>query len=156
MSYEIEALVGKRELLAKHVLGLCHARVISLAQEVAIIPVTASFFQEVTGEATGRLYGFQYLSPPLAAWAERASLGGPVGYVEAVFCPAMGTQWGIVWQGAGIAAGPYSKDADAINKVLRLLGVRASGANDEFDTVGLGRCRSTSAWLVGESGSGDC
>jgi hypothetical protein len=157
MSYEIEALIGRGDILAKDLLGFVHARVIPLGQEIAIVPITRAFFEEVTGdamatgEATDRCYGFRCLSRPLAALAERLSRIGLIGYIEAEFWGGVGTQWGIVWEHEKVTIGPYCHDLDAINKVLRKLGVQVAGANDEFDSIGLGRYRTTLAWVAGDS-----
>lgn len=152
MSYDIKAFVGKEALLIKHTLGFTHARVIPLAQEIALVPLTGPFLQEVALKVkeipATSLHGFESLSPSLTVWAEQVSRGGTVGYIEAEFFGGMGTQWGIAWAGGTVVAGPYSEDLDAINKVLCLLGVKTTGNADEFDTVGLGRCRNTSAWVA--------
>jgi hypothetical protein len=82
----------------------------------------------------------------------------PVTYVEAEFFGGEGHQAALVWDHgmrvleviepepeAGAPAPPLREGA--INQALRRLGVSvATGEVDEFDTVGLGRFRSTEEW----------
>ena len=104
-----------------------------------------------------------YLTPPIAAWAARVSLDGPVAYMEAEFFSGQGFQAAVVWHDRRVIFGPVvtSNEPDdegkqppwlpldhwAIDRALRLLGVSAHGAGDEFDALGLGAHRSTEEWL---------
>lgn len=51
------------------------------------------------------------------------------------------------WPGAGGRVGSVVIAPDAINAALRSLGVQRGQDRDEFESLGLGRCRDTDAWI---------
>jgi hypothetical protein len=87
----------------------------------------------------------------LAAWSAR----GPIAYVEAEYFGGVGTEAAAVWHAGDLALGPLLETADPlptagrspISQALRRLGVSAHGYVDEFEAVGLGRCRYMDDWL---------
>ncbi len=110
------------------------------------------------GEPDG-LLGFEKLPAGfdhvLRAW----SIHGPVAYVEAELFAGLGSQRAAVWAGGRLSFGPVSYDDDddrpraeglasPISQALARLGVDRRGYHDEFDAVGLGRCRFTDEWLA--------
>jgi hypothetical protein len=74
----------------------------------------------------------------------------PVAYIEAEFFGGTGGQSAVAWSGGSRVLGPLHAQ-EAINETLRFLGVRADGARDEFDAVGLGRYRDTADWILEET-----
>jgi hypothetical protein len=85
--------------------------------------------------------------PAIAKLGEKLSGSGKVAYVEAEFFGGVGTQANCLFAIGRLVSGPTVHE-HAINEALRFVGVEVCGATDEFDTVGLGRCRSTEQWLV--------
>ena len=74
------------------------------------------------------------------------SSDGPVAYIEAEIFGGAGTQANALYSNGRLAQ-PIAKSSEAINDALRWLGVKVQGNRDEFDTLGLGRHRSTDRWL---------
>ena len=142
MGYYLQALIGHREILEQNVSDYQHARVVLLKQDLAIIPLTDELYEEI-GDGPGLFYK---LSASVEAWAEKLSAASPVAYIEAEFFGGVGTQNAMAWSGGSPVLGPVEA-SDAINQALRLLGVQASHAVDEFDAVGLGRHRDTADWI---------
>jgi hypothetical protein len=66
---------------------------------------------------------------------------GPVVYVEAEYFGGVGEQRALLWRGG------VREELPTINAGLRGLGVRGTADRDEFDSLGLGRPRSTAEWL---------
>lgn len=98
-----------------------------------------------------RQAGFEHLSEALLAVLAEASVGGALVYFETAYFGGAGLQGAVLLRDGAIAFGPQSADIGPINGALAAMGVqRAAGAQDEYDTVGLGRHRSTEAWLKAE------
>lgn len=152
MSYQLSAVIGPEA-----VLGTQFGESVRLAGGLALAPVVSR-----SGDAVGLFHG---LTESLRQQLVSASRAGLVAYVEAEFFGGRGTQSAIAWRGETVVVGPLhtqSHDGEeggyatttemAINTVLRTLGVVASGPNDEFDTLGLGRHRETAAWISASGG----
>ena len=143
MGYYLQAIIGTQRTLAQHASAFQHARVVPLAQDIAIIPLTDDFHEDIAD--VGEVEGFEKLSPGVEEWVRRVSVVDPVAYVEAEFFGGTGSQSAIAWSGGSRVLGPLH-GKDAINQILRFCGVRRDGAHDEFDAVGLGRHRHTDDW----------
>ncbi|MGW1175834.1 hypothetical protein ACWD4P_19225 [Kitasatospora sp. NPDC002543] len=159
MSYELQALIGTRELLTVAAAEVPAARVVPLAQGLALIPVTPAVLGALQGDGTVRKAGggagFGWHSDGfelrLAAWSK----AGPIACVEAEYFGGSGTQRAAVWADGEVALGPLTvgefeaspAEGTPISRVLRRLGARTEeGRVDEFESVGLGRHRSTGGW----------
>ena len=69
-------------------------------------------------------------------------------YFETEYFGGLGLQGAAVFQVGDIAYGPKAAKFGPINEALALLGVRTPASElDEFQTVGIGRYRSTADWL---------
>jgi hypothetical protein len=69
MGYDIQAIVGLKEGMEGHVSDYRNARLVSLPQGFALIPMTDDLYLEVGG---GDLAGcFEKLSPEVEAWVQR-------------------------------------------------------------------------------------
>src|SRR5262249_61635764 len=90
--------------------------------------------------------GVAELPQTLAELCCRLSRLGTVAYIEAEIFGGAGTQAHVIFN-RGAAQGSAVVSEHAINEALRILGIKASGAFDEFDAVGLGRHRHTDDWL---------
>jgi hypothetical protein len=145
MGYYLQAIIGKQQTLTQHVSAFQHARIVPLAQDIAIIPITDDLYDEMAeGED---IEPFEKLSPGVEEWAQRISALATVAYVEAEFFGGTGGQIAVAWSGGSRVLGPLHSP-NAINETLRLFGVQVGEAHDEFDAVGLGRHRDTSDWIA--------
>ncbi|MFD8701725.1 hypothetical protein ACFV1W_03745 [Kitasatospora sp. NPDC059648] len=162
MSYELQALVGMLELMAVAAAEVPAARVVPLAQGLALIPVTAAVLSALQGDAAvhkpGGGAGFGWHSDGfelrLAAWSK----AGPIACVEAEYFGGVGTQRAAVWSDGRVVLGPLTSDESEpwpaegtpISRALRWLGGYVEpGRVDEFGSVGLGAHRSTAGWATG-------
>ncbi len=145
MGCHLQAIIGKQQTLAQHASDFQHARIVPLAQGIAIIPLTDNLYDEIADG--GEVERFEKLSPGVEEWAQRISVVAPVAYIKAEFFGGTGGQSALAWSGGARVLGPIHAE-DAINQTLRFFGVRVDGAHDEFDAVGLGRHRDTDDWTV--------
>lgn len=143
MGYHLQAIVGQQEALTHGAAPFRQARVVPLTQGFALIPLTDELYDEIgDGGEVGR---FAKLSPGVETWGRRLSVSASTAYVEAEFFGGIGGQSVVCWANGSRVLGPLHSPT-AINEALRLLGVRADGALDEFEAVGLGRHRDTADW----------
>lgn len=150
MSYELEAVIGFAEPIRKSCQGIENAHAISLAQGLAMIPLTGDLRRELqgcqSGERNPAVDDMAHLSDGFTAWLAGASKNSTIVWIEATYFGGWGEQTIIVRQKGKIIKGPVS-GPDAINQALKMLKVEAEKDLDEFDTLGLGRYRSTREWL---------
>lgn len=159
MGYVLEAVIGRRALLAAATRAQPAAVVVPLAQDMALIPMTDNLFDSITDGSAARPLGFWKLPAgfdrTLGAW----SGAGPIGYVEAELFGGIGTQRGAVWADGDLVLGPVSFEERSrhragaaattpISLVLARLGVSRGKHVDEFAAVGLPEHRSTEDWTV--------
>lgn len=78
--------------------------------------------------------------------AARLSTHAPVAYVTAQFFGGTGAQAATLYRN-GREDTIFETGYGAINAALHALGITAEPPNDAFDTLGLGRYRSTEGWL---------
>ncbi|MFI6153299.1 hypothetical protein ACIBCA_11440 [Kitasatospora sp. NPDC051170] len=125
MSYELQALMGTLELLTVAAAEVPAARVVPLAQGLALIPLTPAVLAALHGPGTGRLAdGFELR---LAAWSK----AGPIACVEAEHLGA--TRRAAVWSDGRLVPGDST-----VSRALRLLGARVEpGHEDEFTSAGV-------------------
>lgn len=159
MSYELQALIGTFELLAVAAAETSAARVVPLAQGLALIPVTPAVLSalQTDGGSTkpAEAAGFGWhpggFELRLAAWSK----AGPIACVEAEYFGGSGTQRAAVWENGRIVLGPLTKgefepfppEGSPISRALRRIGARTeAGRADEFASVGLSAHRGTSGW----------
>jgi len=125
--YTLQAVIARSGVLDAD-------RVVPLPQGLVLLPLS-----EVPGESV------------VVEWSSR----GPVALVDAEFFGGAGSQRAQVWEQGRSVLGPLvlgeddpAPDVTPISLALRRLGVEKGEHHDEFDAVGLGRHRSTSAWLT--------
>jgi hypothetical protein len=145
MSYTLQAFLGSSHVLRAS--EVPSATVLPLNDTLAILPLVEIVAGgcgipslPLTDEQLDAL-------PAIARLGERLSTLGKVVYVEAEFFGGVGMQANCLFESGRLVSGPAIHER-AINEALRFVGVAISGAVDEFDTVGLGRVRSTAQWLV--------
>jgi hypothetical protein len=127
MAYTLEALIAGQPVAAALAEAL-GAVAVPLGQGTALVPLPSG------------------LTPDVESLAARVSDQAPVLYAEAEFFGGVGEQQAVLWRGGEATA--LDGGAAPINAALRALGVRRSGDLDEFDSVGLGRHRSTPEWAT--------
>ncbi|MER7750539.1 hypothetical protein [Kitasatospora sp. NPDC097643] len=161
MSYELQALIGTLELLTVAAAEVPAARVVPLAQGLALIPVTPEVLSALQADEGGRRpadgAGFGWhpegFELRLAAWSK----AGPIACVEAEYFGGSGTQRAAVWVDGRIILGPLTSgefepsppEGTPISRALRQIGARTEpGRTDEFESVGLPAHRSTGGWAA--------
>ncbi|WP_194814666.1 hypothetical protein [Nocardia sp. XZ_19_385] len=137
MAYELSAVIGELALL--EAIGRENGvPVIPLAQGFALIPLT----DEIT---TVLLAPSRRFEEVLRKWSTR----GPVIYAWSEMHAGLGVQAATIWENGAVAYHETGYPSHGpISIALQRLGVAgATDRRDEFDLVGLGRHRRTSAWL---------
>jgi hypothetical protein len=157
MGHYVNGLIARRSALEAAARQLDGARVCSLADEWAFVPIT-----EEVSSSDGRASehdDFVRLTAEIDAWASEASEHFPIAYVETDYFGGIGSQSAIVWRDGQVAFGPVTtKDfageksvplpQGAINRALRELGVARGRHRDEFEAVGLHRHRDNEDWIA--------
>jgi len=143
MAYAIQALVGKENLLSK--ISLEGSSMIALSQGFGLIPFT-KHLREMHDVAHLPLTDEQELPYFIEQLAIGLSKLGCLAYIEAEIFGGEGNQASIVWCQEEVVEGPRVLE-NAINLALRKLGVEKGDSFDRFEALGLGRHRSTDAWI---------
>lgn len=145
MSYSIQSIVALRGVYpAELPAGLA---LVQLNDNVQMIPL---------GSMARKHYGIPFLpltddgdsELPLSIQelCRQLSAGGDLAYIEAEIFGGAGVQASVL-VGSGGRIGSVIVAHDAINVALRSLGVPRSNGGDEFESLALGRCRDTDAWI---------
>ena len=149
MGYTIEAFVAGPGAAAVLAEGL-GAGPVALGQGLQLVPLLPAGSARPPSSFGPDLWQLTREAEELAGDAARH---GSVAYVEAEYFGGVGEQHAVVWQDGG-ARLLASELPGAVNEALRALGaVRVASAStgvleDEFDSVGLGRHRSTQDWTA--------
>lgn len=146
MSYFLNAILSRSQLQPKS--KLTSLKHVNLEQDLVLIPVTDSLFDEIAASATqghDLVQGFEKLSTTLVEWLREVSEQTLVAYVEAEFWGGIGAQSAVMWEKREVVFQSMNSQ-DAINQVLQLFGIKVKGAIDEFAAVNLGRNRFTDHW----------
>ena len=162
--YTLEAILTHEATIRDAVEDFMNAKLIQLPQGVYMIPMVGMLLQELEIRYQGgtsvvnpdwqqfseSLYHptFERLIVGVDQFARHLSHHGLVAYVEATFTGGYGGHATMLWE--------YGKrldpPGDNINIILKRLGVVCGPGLDEFDTVGLGRYRSTKRWFEASVG----
>lgn len=157
--YTLEAILAQKATIRDAVEDFLNAKLIQLPQDIYMIPMVGTLLQELEiryqGGTNAANPEWQQLSESLFhptferfivgvdQFARHLSHHGLVAYVEATFFGGYGGHATMLWE--------YGKrldpPGDNINIILKRLGVVCDPGLDEFDTVGLGRYRSTKRWF---------
>ncbi len=146
MSYFLNAILCKSQIQFQS--NFTSLKVVHLEQGLTMVPLTDSLFDEITAstpEETHLVQGLERLSTSLAELLREVSDDISVAYVEAEYWGGVGSQSAVMWD-KGEVVFQVLNSQDAINQVLRMLGIEAKDAVDEFDSVNLGRYRFTNDW----------
>ncbi|WP_026925181.1 hypothetical protein [Glycomyces arizonensis] len=153
--YNLQAVVASHATLSGLARGVESAVVVPLAQGISLLAMTDALFDEINVERAPRPGRFWKLPAGFDRTLADRSVAGPVAYLEAEYFGGAGSQCAQVWDRGRIALGPlelaegepHPGGGSPIARALRRLGVDKAGHHDEFDAVGLGRCRDTDDWL---------
>ncbi len=158
MAYVLEAVIASARLLGRAVDGQHAAVVVELRQGLGLLPMTDALFGALNHDESDGVLGFDKLPGGFDRVLSEWSTEGPIAYVEAELFGGIGSQRAAVWADGRLSLGPVSYDdenepraaglATPISQALARLGVDRLGFHDEFDALGLGRCRFTDEWLV--------
>ena len=161
MAYEIRALVCEPPLAATTA-ELLGAQAQPLTEGLHIVPLPRDGTIVPRAESSDG-DPMLLLTADVEAVATEVSRRGRIAYIEAEFFGGLGVQASVVWDGGAVVHGPLLREypgenpsqpgVDPINTALEALGVAPTGA-DAFDTVGLGRHRTTEEWREHASGAG--
>lgn len=157
MGHQISAIVGRREVLAQVARALGVPGVVGLPQGFALVPLPEHPSHlcgepEAGDEIVGR---FRDLSEELKEKLSGLSDSRAIAYVETEYWGGDGTQGAMVWkEGVVVARHPHRNESNTsapesapINRCLRAIGViKAEKSFDEFDSIGLGACRTNEEW----------
>jgi hypothetical protein len=156
MHYELCGMVATPDVLAGVPVRHPAARLVSLEQGLALVPVTDELVASLPDEGPGPPEsGFRRLTGAVLGVLTLISLAGPVAYLEADYWGRSGWQTAAVWYHGTIVLGPCllgerepfpETGGGPIGAALRRVGAVRVGRRDEFVASGLGRCRSTGEW----------
>ena len=150
----VQAIIGNEGTLHQFVSAFPQARMAELRDGLVLIPLTDKLSKAVQGTAWPP---FERLTSPFGHALSAASTTSPVAYIETEYFGGTGTQAAIVWNNGTVTMEPalYETPSDLdlplmeqpINRALAILEVTCEpGQVDLFDTVGLGKFRSTEEW----------
>lgn len=159
MGYTIAGSIGARPVTAALAEAL-GARPVPLEQGLELVPLRRRGPGGIGKPTRPSSFGpsVWWLTADAEEAAAHAAAHGPVAYVEAEYFGGVGEQHAVLWQ-EGRARVFESELPGAINTALQGLGAQRTPSSwtddpqDEFDSVGLGRHRSTEDWAA-STGSG--
>ncbi|HWU73090.1 MAG TPA: hypothetical protein VN137_06365 [Sphingomonas sp.] len=153
MSHHINALIGKRSVLAGLIDRLGIPAPTDLPFDLVIIPLDEGRLDALALSSAPAYDGFTYLTPDIVSVIALALDGGAALYIETDYFGGIGGQAaGLVQNGSLVWSAVSSNensvslpDKTPISAGLAKLGVIAEAGRDEFDEVGLVRFRSLDA-----------
>ena len=164
MGHQISAFIGQYHSLQILATQLCHSHITALAQSYYLLPILVETL-DTCHIATPSTFPAEYpefdrLFPELIFLAQDAARQTPLAYVETDYFGGVGSQSAILWKTTN-TYGPFRSETRYINntfittpegewaikRVLYALGVQLLPNHDAFDTLGLGRFRSSEDWI---------
>jgi hypothetical protein len=146
VTHSVHLIVGRGEAIARFLKRWPGSRAVDLTGGWQAIPLEDELY-ELIGAAYAGLAKPDALDMAPAglmeALAEASSPGAMLAYVETEYFGGTGGQSAVAFaDGRQVFAPARSKGASGpINSALRAIGVERIGAQDEFDTIGLGARR---------------
>ncbi|MBI5596356.1 MAG: hypothetical protein HY928_09745 [Elusimicrobia bacterium] len=158
MALHLRALIAQRPVLEAAARGLKGARLSALTDELSMFALTGPVEDQFSHEGPLPFDGLK-APPGLAEAANKASMLGPVAYIEADYKKGLDFQAAAVWSGGAVVGGPWvdgtawdprepGTSERPVNSALRLLGVGAGEYADEWDAVALARHLTTEDWAA--------
>lgn len=147
MGYNLKAFIGQVESLESVTTQFKNAKLISLTQQIVLIPMTGDLFNEINDYRTNNnIDGYEYLTTDIESEILKTIHIGLIAYIEVEYFGGTGVQNGILWKN-GKRIFEHSGTKDVVNLILKQFGITRSKSRDEFETVGLNRHRYTEDWL---------
>jgi hypothetical protein len=162
MAHNIAGFVHPHSLRDAVIDGIGSYQRVPLGQRFVFVPATDRLLTKIRGQCpqkSGRSFDmFDYLTPSGVGLLELLSRHAPSAYIETQYFGGAGGQSAIVFRGGHLAIGPLVIDAASlappprgdrmgpINQALREVGVRKSGAIDEFEAAGFEDLRDMEEW----------
>ena len=156
MAHQIQALIGRPEVLEVLRERFDAARRAPLAQGYEMVPATSALLEAIDAGCppaarAADVAGFVHLGGGLVPLLLELSGLAPVAYIETEYFGGVGTQAAAAYANGEPAyiqgeleIGPL--EVGPINEALKILGVLRGHSIDEFEAVGLGRYRSMDDW----------
>ena len=146
MGYYLSAFIGKSRDISCICDSYNKAKLVSLSQDVSLIPLTEDLFDQINELDTAESIGsFAYLTVTIELNILKAIEDKSLAYVEVEYFGGEGGQVGIIWK-EGKRNVELSYGPEVVNIILRAFGVVAERNKDEFDTLSFGRYRHTQDW----------
>jgi len=150
MAYNLFAVIGRTDDVA----AIHHPQLlgsVALADGFALRPLDVAWLEEESDVHPRQLDDVETL---LGDAVTSAPNGRPVAYIAIeTFGGSLETNGAIAWSGGGVLYRDVVDDEGAAGRTVlpsdeafALMGVVPTGGRDAFDTLGLGRYRSTEEW----------
>lgn len=154
----IRGFVGKEDLIRAFEGNWIEGKPVTLHQGLAIVFLTSKLFDDIEELVDSKLnvdYSgfFEYLSPSIYEILVQESRIGKIAYIETDYFGGIGSQSAILFENSQIKIKPLKTETfwdekaynyyhkpegeNAINIVLKELGVYRKKGKDEFDSIGL-------------------
>lgn len=147
MGYHLTAFIGMQQPLQLIADSFNTAKLVHVGKAIYIIPMTEILYDEINKfKISDDIGSFTYMSENMETVILKIIENNCVGYIEAEYFGGEGGQTALLWEN-GKRSRLLDFCQDAINSILKHLGIIASGDLDEFDTIGLGRHRHLEDWL---------
>ena len=160
MSYDLRGILGPDDVVAEFARSWLR-KPVRLSQRISLLPVTVDLIEsvdELVGKrGTAPFAEFEFLTSSLLQLITHHSKGHWIVYFENEYFGGTGTQAAALWRNGELNYGPRLSSTSwdsqnqndvvdngwPINEVLRIVGVWTDGGRDEFDSLELGKYRST-------------
>lgn len=156
MGYDLRALIGQRAALESLRKTFPFLTLVELKQQFFLIPLTEqvhNYFENDRRIPFSSGHPFHFLPRMIVEEVQKIASPKLLAYLEADYFGGFGHQASVLWQDGRAIIGPMMAASNLpllempINRVLRVMGVQAEHAIDEFDALGLGSRRDTNNWL---------
>jgi len=147
MGYILKAYIGRKENLIPILGKYRKSKLVELTKGLAIIPMTAELFDEINEmKISPGVSNFEFLTENVEFQTLRTIEYRELAYVESEFFGSQGGHIGIIWRNRkrDFVSG---FDKNAMNEILKRLGIKRIAQKDEFETVGLAEYRKTEDWI---------
>jgi hypothetical protein len=153
MGYELAAAIATSKILqAPTFRKYDNVKEVELNGGFILLPIGDALYDEILAKSpelqmTEDPYPkFGFLPQFLVNWFVELSFTCELGYIEADYAGGAGMQSSIAWKNGELSF-PPNHDKDAIDQMLKQLGVLRTKGLDEFEVVGLARHRRMEDWL---------
>jgi len=147
MGYYLQAFICKQDDTNNLTDKFEKAKKIEIGQGLSLIPMTEELFDQINEFVVSNAVDkFEYLTDNIETKILQLIADKKFAYVEAEYFGGEGGQIAIIWSDQKRETF-FEYGQECINRVLKEFGVKHKIGNDEFDTLELGRHRSTIDWV---------